>query len=80
MWDAFLRWLLFWRPPCQLRRVIVNFTHDSSEALEGILWSARGHWVILRDVSAMKAGQPPVPMIGEVVVHRTQIAYLQVLP
>ncbi len=81
MWDAFLRWLCFWRPPCQLRRVIVNFTHDPTEAIEGVLWSYRGRWLTLKDVSAMKAGEPQAVKIpGDAVLHRSQIAFLQVLP
>jgi len=57
----------------------VNFTHDSTEAFEGILWSYRGGWVTLRDVSALKAGQPPAKVVGDVILHRSAIAYLQVL-
>lgn len=78
-----MRWLCFWRPPCLCRRVIVNFTHDATEAFEGVLWSYRGGWLTLRDVSALKAAdppQPPVKMPGEIVLHRSQIAFLQVLP
>lgn len=75
-----MRWLLFWRPPCLRRRVILNFTHDPTEALEGVLWSSRGPWLTLRAVSALKAGQPPAAMVGDVVLHRSNVAYLQVLP
>lgn len=76
-----LRWLCWWRPPCLLRRVIVNFTHAPTEALEGVLWSTRGPWLTFRDVSAMKAGtQQPVKLPGEAVIHRSQISFLQVLP
>lgn len=70
----------WWRPPCLRRRVIVNFVHDSTEALEGVLWASHGAYLTLRNVAALKAGQPPVPMIGEATIHRAQIAYLQVLP
>jgi len=72
-----LHWLLFWRPPCLLRRVVVNFTADSTEAIEGVLWSYRGGWLTLKDCSGLKTG-PPVPMLGEVVIHRSQIRFLQV--
>jgi hypothetical protein len=74
-----LRWFLFWRPPTLYRRVIVNLQHDATEAFEGILWSYRWGWLTLRDVSALKAGQPPVAMIGDLVVHRANVAYTQVL-
>jgi hypothetical protein len=73
-------WLAWWRPPCVLQRVIVNFTHDSTEALEGVLWSSRGPWLTLRDVAALKAGQAPAAMVGDVVIHRDRISYVQVVP
>lgn len=69
-----------WRqPPCILRRVIVNCTHDPSEAFEGVLWSYRGGWFTLRDVSGLKAGQAPARVNGDVVIHRDHVAYLQVV-
>ncbi len=75
-----MRWLFWWRPPCLLRRVVVNFTHDPTEALEGVFWSYRGGWLTLRDVSALKAGKAPTKIPGDAVVHRSAIAFLQVTP
>jgi hypothetical protein len=60
--------------------VIVNFRHDPTEAIEGLCWAYRGGWLTLKDAAALKAGQPPAAMIGEVVIHRSQISYTQVLP
>ncbi|MEO8680279.1 MAG: hypothetical protein ABI665_14610 [Vicinamibacterales bacterium] len=61
--------------------MIVNFVHEPTEALEGVLWSSRGPWLTLRAVSALKAGQPAAPMLpGDVLIHRDRIAFLQVLP
>jgi hypothetical protein len=75
-----MRWLFWWRPPCLLRRVIVNFTHDSTEAIEGVLYAYRGGWLTLKDAAALKSGQPPAPLPGEIVIHRSTIAFLQVTP
>jgi hypothetical protein len=75
-----LRSLCWWRPPCLLRKVIVNFQHDATEAVEGVLWSSRGAWFTLRAVSALKANHQPTPIPGDVVIHRSNIAYMQVLP
>lgn len=72
-WD----WLCFWRPPCRLRRVIVNLTYTQTEAFQGVLWSYRGGWVTLRDASALTSGQRPTPIDGDVIIHRSQIAYFQ---
>ncbi len=58
----------------------MNFTHDSTEALEGVLWSCRGPWLTLRDATAIKAGEASVKLLGEAVVERSKVAYLQVLP
>lgn len=73
-----MRWLLFWRPPCLLRRVIVNFKHTDSEAIEGIVWQQRGAWFILHDCTAIKAGQKPEKLPDDVHIPRANIAYLQV--
>ena len=72
-----LHWLCWWRPPCLLRRVVVNFTADSTEAIEGVLWSYRWGWLTLKDCAGLKAG-PPVPLVGDVVIHRSQIKFMQV--
>ena len=75
-----MHWLLFWRPPCLLRSVIVNLKDDPSTAIRAVLWSTRGPWLTFRDASLLKAGSPPTPMDGEVIVHRSNVAFLQVLP
>lgn len=75
-----LGWLCWWRPPCVRRRVIVNLQHDPTEAFEGLLWSSWGPWLTLKDVSAHKADPATtVKILGDVVIHRSNLAYLQVL-
>jgi hypothetical protein len=71
-----MRWP--WDPPL-LHRVIVNLKSDSSTALRGVLWT-RGPWLTLRQAELLRAGQPPTPIDGEAVVHRANVAFLQVLP
>lgn len=76
----FLRWLLWWRPPCLLKRVGVNFTHDPDQALVGVLWSVRGPWLVLRDVTANVRGNPPEPLQAEYcVIERAKVSFLEVL-
>ena len=75
-----MRWLFWWRPPCLLRRVTVILKHDETEGLDGVLWESRGPWFTLRDVSALKKGYEPKPLPGECVVHRSNVAYFQVMP
>ena len=74
------RWLLFWRPPCLLRACILNLKSDPTSAIKGVLWSSRGQWLTFKDCAILKAGQPPAQMDGETVIHRDNVAFLQVLP
>lgn len=74
-----LRWLCFWRPPCLLAQVIVNLKDDPSTAIKGVLWQSRGHWLTFRDCSLLKAASPPTKMDGEVVIHRSNVAFMQAL-
>ena len=75
-----MRWLFFWRAPCLLQRVLVNVTYNPGEALQGLLWSSRGGWLTLKDVSALTVGRPPTKVDGDVVIHQSKVAYFQVLP
>jgi hypothetical protein len=72
--------LLWWRPPCLLRTVLVNLIEDRDTALKGVLWQSRGPWFVLRDVAIVRPGLAPAAMDGEVVVHRRNVAFVQVLP
>ena len=72
------RALLWWRPPCILRRVILN-TDDEHLAYEGVLWGARGAWLVLRQVQVLRTNEAPAPLDGEMVIHRERVAFLQVL-
>ncbi len=74
------RALLWWRPPCLLRTVIVNLRDPDDVALRGVLWQSRGSWLVLRDVAAIRAGLPPTPIDGEAVIERPNCAFMQVLP
>jgi hypothetical protein len=59
----------------------VNLIADKDTALRGVLWSARGPWLTLRDgyvigpdgTAAKAAGS------GELLVHRSNVAFIQVL-
>jgi hypothetical protein len=74
-----MRSLCWWRPPCLLRRVIVNQASDTSVSLQGVLWQVRGPWLTLREVSMVSESRPPVRIEGETVIHRDQVAFIQVM-
>jgi hypothetical protein len=70
-------WLLWWRPPCLHRVVIVNMRHDSNSAIRGVLWASRGAWLVVRNAQLLApAGVTPID--GDVLVHRDNLAFLQV--
>jgi hypothetical protein len=69
----------WWRPPCLLRPVIVNLKDDPT-SVQGVLWQARGPWLTLRAAAILRAGAEPVAVDGEVIVHRDNVAFIQVLP
>jgi hypothetical protein len=59
--------------------VIVNFTYNPNEALQGVLWSVRGGWLTLRDAHALTSGQPPTKVDGDIVIPVDKVAYFQVI-
>jgi hypothetical protein len=69
-----------WRPPFLLRSVIVNLKDDTTTALQGVVWSARGPWFTLRNAHILKSGEQPTVADGELIVHRDNVAFLQVVP
>ena len=75
-----MKWIWWWRPPCLLRVVIVNLRSDRDTALRGVLWRARGRWLVLRDAVALKTTAAPTRLDGEIVIDRDNVAFLQVLP
>lgn len=60
--------------------MLVNLVSDRDSALRGVLWQSRGPWLVLRDVTALKSGTPPTSVDGDVVIHRANVAFIQVLP
>lgn len=73
-----MQWF-WWRPPCLLREVIVNLKDDPGTAIRGVLWSSRGAWLTLRNASLLRTAGEPSAVDGEVVVHRSNVSFLQVV-
>ena len=61
------------------RRCIVNLRGDDADSIEGVLWTRRGRWLVLKDARLMHRDDPPVPADGEILVDRDNINFLQVL-
>ena len=60
--------------------MIVNVKDDPTTALRGVLWASTGAWLTLRDATLLKTNAATMPLDGEVIVHRTNVAFIQVLP
>lgn len=76
------RWwsrLLWWRPPFLFGEVVINLTSAPDESIRGACWRVQGLWFVLRGASLCKAGREPMPIDGDVVVHRSNVAFVQVL-
>jgi hypothetical protein len=48
-------------------------------AFRAVPWHTRGAWLVLRHVAVVKASAA-TPMDGEVIIHRSNVAFVQVLP
>ena len=53
-------------------------TEDS--AVRGVLWRSRGAWLTVRGASVLKPDGSAAPLDGEVVIHRSEVLFLQALP
>jgi hypothetical protein len=75
-----MAWLASWfRPPFVLRLCLVNTIADPDTAFRCVVWSSRGAWLVLRQVALVKATGAPTPLDGEVVIHRSNVAFIQVI-
>jgi hypothetical protein len=59
--------------------VVVDLESDPDAAVEGVLWSARGPWLTFKECALLKA-HLTTAIDGDVVIHRSNVAFLQVLP
>lgn len=60
------------------RRCIVNLRGET-DSLEGVLWTRRGRWLVLKDARLVRANGEVTPADGEVLVDRATVSFLQVL-
>lgn len=75
-----MEWLFWWRHPALYRTVIVNLATDDPPAIRGVLWQTRGAWLVLRQAALIKAHGDPLPVDGDVVVHRSVVTFIQAFP
>lgn len=60
------------------RRVILTLL--GGQMFTGILWAQRGPLLVLRNAESLADPTRPVSVDGELVVERTRVQYMQVLP
>jgi hypothetical protein len=80
MLSGVLRWLGWWRPPFLYRVCLVNVVSDPDLAFRGVPWQMRGAWLVLRHAALIKPTTAATPIDGEVIIHRSNVSFVQVLP
>lgn len=67
-----------WGFPRRRRRCIVNLHSDNGDSIEGVLWTRRGPWLVLKDARLLRANGAVEPADGEIVIEARQVAFIQV--
>lgn len=57
------------------RTVVVNLVTGS--ALQGVLWRKSGPLLVLREAAYLQAGQEPQAGMGEVIIERDKVEFIQ---
>lgn len=60
------------------RRCIVTLV-GSEDSIEGVLWTRRGQWLVLKDARLLRANGDVHPADGEILIDRGRVGFLQVL-
>lgn len=60
------------------RQVVVNCKDD--QAFRGLLWEMGERFLLLRDASLLPPKEEAIPIDGELVLDRSAVSFLQVLP
>lgn len=66
------------RPLVLRRRVLVNL--KTGKAVEGVLWTRRRGVLVLKDAKLLEHGKPPADLVGEVLLEKPNVDFVQVLP
>lgn len=67
-----------WGLPRRRRRCLVNL-HGEGDAIEGVLWTRRGPWLVLKDCRLVRAGGASTePADGEILIEAKQVSFIQV--
>lgn len=53
---------------------------DPSTVIRAVLWSSRGPWLTFKDCTLLRQSAEPIHVDGDIVLHRNNLAFLQVLP
>ena len=66
------------RPLELRRRVLVNL--KTGKAVAGVLWTRRRRLLVLKDATLYEGREAPVSIDGDVVIERSNVDFVQVLP
>lgn len=58
------------------RKVIVSLA--AGNALQGVLWERHAEYLVLKGAELLEAGRDAQPLVGEVLVYRENVDWIQV--
>jgi hypothetical protein len=61
-------------------QLVSRAARDDDMAIQGVLWRSRGAWLVIREASVKEGRLPKEKVQGEIVIHRSNVAFIQVLP
>ena len=67
-----------WEPRYPTRRTVI-VSCASGKDFKGVLWSEDGRYLVLRNAELYAPREAPKPLVGEVVIPREQVEFLQVV-
>lgn len=67
-----------WSLPRRRYRVLVNLIGDDG-TIDGVLWSKRGCWLVVKDARLLRINGEAVAIDGEALVDKARVAFIQVL-
>lgn len=62
------------------RTVIVNMLGDDTQAIRGVLWETTREHLVLKGAELLADKMTPTKLDGDLVVFKSRVAWLQVLP
>ena len=61
------------------RALVLVHLRGREGTIEGVLWACRGRWLVLKNGKLHRDNGESLPADGEVLIHRSQVSFIQAL-